>query len=59
MSIIEQITKNLVNSEKHAPILKALIEILEEKGEKGVKERIKKWIEEIEAETPPSAEGEA
>ena len=59
MSIIEKITKNLVNSEKHAPILKALIEILEEKGEKGVKERIKKWIEEIEAETPPSAEGEA
>ena len=59
MSIIEQITKNLVNSEKHAPILKALIEILEEKGEKGVKERIKKWIEEIETEMPPSTEDEA
>jgi hypothetical protein len=54
MSLVEQIKKNLVDPEKHGPILEALVDILEEQGEKGVKDRIKKWIEEIEAETPPT-----
>ena len=56
MSIVEQIRANLVDPDKHGPILKALADILEEQGEKGVKDRIKKWIEEIEAETPPPTE---
>ena len=59
MSLVEQIKKNLVDPEKHGPILEALVDILEEQGEKGVKDRIKKWIEEIEAETPPPTESEA
>ena len=58
MSIVEQIRTNLVDPDKHGPILKALVDILEEQGEKGVKDRIKKWIEEIEAETPPPTESE-
>ncbi|TEU13047.1 MAG: hypothetical protein E3J21_19595 [Anaerolineales bacterium] len=56
MSIVEQIKANLVDPDEHGPILKALVDILEEQGEKGVKDRIKKWIEEIEAETPPPTE---
>ena len=56
MSIVEQIRANLVDSDKHGPILKALADILEEQGEKGVKDRIKKWIEEIEAERLPPTE---
>ncbi len=47
MTIVEQMTKNLVDPEKHGPILKALVDILEEEGEKGLKDRIKQWIEEI------------
>lgn len=58
MSIVEQIKMNLVDPSKHSLILKALVDILEEQGEKGVKDRIKKWVEEIEAETPPSTESE-
>ncbi|MGA9351442.1 MAG: hypothetical protein WBW48_21900 [Anaerolineae bacterium] len=58
MSIVEQIKMNLVDPDKHGPILKALVGILEEQGERGVKDRIKKWIEEIEAETPPPTESE-
>jgi len=58
MSIVEQIKSNLVDPNKHGPILKALVGILEEQGEKGVKDRIKKWVEEIEAETPPPTESE-
>jgi len=54
MSIVEQITKNLMNPDKHGPILKALVDILEEEGEKAAKDRIKKWVEEIQAETTPS-----
>jgi len=56
MSIVEQIKTNLVDPDKHGPILKALVDILEEQGEKGVKDRIKKWVEEIEAEALPSTE---
>ena len=56
MSIVEQIRANLVDPDKHGPILKALADILAEQGEKGVKDRIKKWIKEIEAETPPPTE---
>lgn len=37
MTITEQITKNLVEPKKHGPILKALVDILEEEGEKGLK----------------------
>jgi len=58
MSIVEQIRKNLVDPDKHGPILQALVDILEEQGEKGVKDRIKKWVEEIKAETPPPTESE-
>jgi len=58
MSIVEQIKSNLVDPNKHGPILKALVDILEEQGEKGVKDRIKKWVEEIGAETPPPTESE-
>jgi hypothetical protein len=58
MSIVEQIKMNLVDPSKHSLILKALVDILEEQGEKGVRDRIKKWVEEIEAETPPSTESE-
>jgi hypothetical protein len=58
MSVVEQIRMNLVDPDKHGPILKALVDILEEQGEKGVKDRIKKWVEEIEAEIPPFTENE-
>ena len=58
MSIVEQITKNLVEPDKHGPILVALVDILEDQGERGVKERIKRWIEEIEAEGSALASGE-
>ena len=54
MAIIEQINQNLVDPEKHGPILQALYEILEEKGEKGVKDQIKRWVEEIEEESSPA-----
>jgi hypothetical protein len=58
MSIVEQIEKNLVDPDKHSPILKALVDILEEQGESGVKVRIKKWVEEIKAEPLPFTESE-
>jgi hypothetical protein len=51
MSIADQIAQNLVNPEKHAPILKALIAILEGEGEKGLKDQIAQWIKEIQEET--------
>lgn len=58
MSIVEQIQKNLVDPEGHGPVLKALLDILEEQGERGVKDRIKKWVQEIGLESAPSTEGE-
>ena len=58
MSVVEEIEGNLVDPEKHGPILRALAAILETHGERGVRDRIKKWVEEIQAEVPPSAEGE-
>ena len=58
MSVAEQIAKNLIEPDKHGPILGALVDILEEQGEKGVKGRIKRWIEEIEAEDPALHSGE-
>jgi hypothetical protein len=58
MSIVEQIQANLVDPDKHGPILRALVNILENQSERGVRDRIKKWIEEIEAETPPHIESE-
>lgn len=56
MSIAVQIAQNLVNPEKHAPILKALIAILEDEGEKGLKDQIAQWIKEIQEESPDEAE---
>ena len=53
MSMVDQIRKNLVNPDEHGPILEALVDILEEQGDTGVKERIKRWIKEIKAETTP------
>ena len=58
MTIAEQITKNLVDPEKHGPILKALIDILEEEGEKGLKDRINQWVQEILEKSPDNEEGE-
>ncbi len=59
MDIVEQIKTNLLDPETHGPILKALVEILlEEQDEKAVREQIKRWIQEIEAEIPPSDERE-
>ena len=57
MFIVEQIKKQLVDPDNHGPYLDALVAILDEQGEKGVKDRIKKWIDEIEAETPPATDG--
>lgn len=59
MLISEHIAQNLVNPEKHAPILKALIAILEEEGEKGLKVHIAQWINEIQEEIPDETESEA
>ena len=58
MSIVDQIQKNLVDPENHGPVLRALVEILEEQGERGVKDRIRKWVQEITAESglPPESE---
>ena len=47
MSISVYIAQNLVDREKHTPILNALIAILEEEGEKGLKDKISLWIDEI------------
>ena len=58
MSIVEQIEANLVDPDKHGPILKALVDILEKRDEKGVRDRIKEWVEEIQAENPPLDESE-
>jgi hypothetical protein len=58
MPIVEQIRKNLVDPDKHGPILEALVVILEEQGERGVKERIKGWIEEIKLQDPALVTGE-
>ena len=52
MSIADYIAQNLVDPEKHRPILNALIAILEEEGEKGLKDRIAQWIHEIQEEMP-------
>lgn len=56
MSVTEQIAKNLVNPEEHGPILKALISVLEEEGERELKEQIKQWVQEILEESPASEE---
>ena len=58
MTITEQIIENLVDSGKHGPILKALIDVLEEEGEKGLRDRIRKWVQEI-LEENPDLESEA
>jgi len=53
MTLVEQITANLVDPDNHGPILKALIDTLEVKGERGIKELIERWVEEIEQADPP------
>ena len=58
MSIADYISQNLVDPEKHRPILNALIAILEEEGEKGLKDRITQWIHEIQEELPDELESE-
>ena len=58
MLISEYIAQNLVDPEKHTPILNALIAILEEDGEKGVKDKIAQWIGEIQEEQPDEEESE-
>ena len=59
MTIADQIAQNLVNPEKHTPILNALIAILEEEGEKGLKDQITQWLNEIQEEIPAEEETEA
>lgn len=59
MTIAEQISRNLLDPEKHSPVLSALIDILEEDGEKGLKDRIKQWVQEIQEEDPPETKREA
>ena len=56
MTIADQIASNLVDPEKHGPILKALLRILEEDGEKGLKDHIVQWIREIQDEIPADTE---
>ena len=58
MTIADQIAKNLVDPEKHGAMLSALIRVLEEEGEKGVKALIERYIKEIEQELPPDEESE-
>ncbi len=58
-TIVDQISKNLVDPEKHEPILRALVSILEIEGEKSLKDRIAQWIETIQEEEPPGDESEA
>ena len=58
MTIAEQITKNLVDPEKHGPILEALTEILEEQGEKALKDRIRQLVREILEAEPEIEESE-
>lgn len=58
MSIVDQIQRKLVDPENHGPILEALVDILEEQGERGVKDRIRKWVQEIRAESELLPEGE-
>jgi hypothetical protein len=58
MTITEHIAKNLVEPEKHGPILKALVGILEEEGEKGLKDRINQWVREIQEAEPTNEESE-
>ena len=58
MTITEQITKNLVDPAKHGPILKALTEVLEAQGEKGLKDRIGQLVQEILEAEPEDEESE-
>ena len=37
MTIVEQIEKKLVDPDKHGPILRALVDILDKQGEREVK----------------------
>jgi hypothetical protein len=56
MSIANQINKNLIDPENHGAILNAIIRVLEEEGEKGVKALIERFVKEIEQELPPNEE---
>ena len=44
MSIANQINKNLLDPENHGTMLNAIIRVLEEEGEKGVKALIERFI---------------
>jgi len=46
----EQLTLKLADPEKHDPILKAVLEIIEEKGSKGLKIQVQQWIADIKGE---------
>ena len=59
MTIADQIAKNLVDPQKHGLMLIALMRVLEEEGEKGVKALIERFINEIEQELPPEEKSEA
>jgi len=59
MTIADQIAKNLIDPDEHGLMLHALIHVLEEEGEKGVKALIERFITEIQQELPPEEESEA
>ncbi|HMN13842.1 MAG TPA: hypothetical protein PKD55_16130 [Bellilinea sp.] len=59
MDVVQQIEANLVDPIRHGLILRALVDALEEGGDRAVKERIRRWIQEIQTEIPPSEESEA
>ena len=52
MTIVDEISKNLVDPEKHGPILRALVQIMDEQGEKGLKDWITSRVAEILEELP-------
>lgn len=58
MTVTQQIERNLVNPEKHGPVLRALVAILEEGGEKALKARISDWVKEILEAQPDTEESE-
>lgn len=45
----DQLISKLADPEKHGPVLKAALEIVEESGSKGLKEQVQQWIVDIKA----------
>lgn len=45
----EQLAAQLADTEKHRPILDAVLEIVRESGGAGLKKQIQQWIEDVKA----------